>query len=157
MSGAIIALGNSLMGDDGAGPAALAYLRGMPLPAGVALVDGRTAGLGLLHILADVDLAVLVDAADFGGRPGEIRSFTPSEVRSLRSVPLSSHEGDVLQIIALAAQLGQCPRQIAFCAVQPARIAPVQALTPAVAAGLPALAEEVMRTLRTMLHDGEGS
>jgi hydrogenase maturation protease len=155
VSSAIIALGNPLMGDDGAGLAALEWVRRKGPPAGAALVEAGTPGFGLLHILTGVDVAVFVDAADFGGTPGEIRSFTPSEVRSLRSVPLSSHEGDVLQIIALAAQLGQCPRQIAFCAVQPARIAPVQALTPAVAGRLPALAEEVMRTLRTMLHDGK--
>jgi hydrogenase maturation protease len=157
MSSAIIALGNPLMGDDGAGPAALECVRRKCLPAGAALVDAGTPGFRLLHILADVDVAVLVDAADFGGTPGEIRSFTPSEVRSLRSVPLSSHQDDVLQLVALAVRLGQCPRQVAFCAIQPARIAPVQALTPAVAAGLPALAEEVMRTLRTMLHGSEGS
>ena len=157
MSSAIIALGNPLMGDDGAGPAALEWVRRKGLPAGAALVDAGTPGFRLLHILTDVDVAVFVDAADFGGTPGEIRSFAPSEVRSLRSVPLSSHEGDVFQIIALAARLGQCPQQIAFCAIQPARIAPVQALTPAVAAGLPALAEEVMRTLRTMWPGGEGS
>lgn len=154
MSSAVIALGNPLMADDGAGPAALEHLRRMPLPAGVALIDGRTAGLGLLHILGELDVAVLLDAVDFGGTPGDIRSFAPSEARSLRSAPLSPHEGDVLQVVALAERLGQCPRQIAFCAVQPARIAPVQALTPAVAARLPALAEEALRTLRRMLARG---
>jgi hydrogenase maturation protease len=155
MSSAIIALGNPLMGDDGAGPAALEFVRRKDPPAGAALVDAGTPGFRLLHILTDV--AVFVDAADFGGAPGEIRSFTPSEVGSLRSVPLSSHQDDVLQIVALAARLGQCPRHVVFCAIQPARIVPAQALTPAVAAGLPALAEEVVRTLRTMLHGGEGS
>jgi len=153
MSSAVIALGNPFMGDDGAGPAALEWVRRQGLPAGAALVDAGTPGLRLLHILADVDAAVFVDAADFGGTPGEIRSFAPSEVNSLRPVPLSSHEGDALQIVALAGRLGQCPRHVAFCGIQPARIAPVQALTPAVAAGLPALAKEVVRTLRTMLHD----
>jgi hydrogenase maturation protease len=155
--GAIVALGNPLMGDDGAGPAALERLRGMALPPGVALLDAGTAGLGLLHILADEDSVVLVDAVDFGGAPGEIRTFSPSEACSRRPVPLSLHEGDALQVVALAERLGQCPRHVAFCAIQPAQIAPVQALTPAVAAGLPALAEEVMRTLRTMLHGGESS
>lgn len=152
MSSAIIALGNPLMGDDGAGPAMLARLQGMSLPPGVALVDGGTPGVGLLHILADVDVVVLVDAVDFGGMPGEVRTFAPSEARSVRSASLFPHEGDALQIVALAARLGQCPRHVAFCTIQPARIAPVQALTPAVAAGLPALGEEVVRTLRTMMH-----
>jgi len=157
VSSAIIALGNPLMGDDGAGLAALEWVRRKGPPAGAALVDAGTPGFGLLHILADVDVAVFVDAADFGGTAGEIRSFTPAEVGSLRSVPLSSHQGDVLQIVALAVRLGQCPRHVAFCAIQSARIAPGLGLTPDVAAGLPALAEEVMRTLRTMLHGGEGS
>jgi len=152
---AIVALGNPLMGDDGAGPAALERLRGMALPLGVALLDAGTAGLGLLHILADLDLVVLVDAVDFGGAPGEIRTFTPSEACSRRPVPLSLHEGDALQIVALAERLGQCPRCIAVCAIQPARIAPAQGLTASVAARLPALSEEVIQTLQTMLRDAE--
>ncbi len=154
MISAIIALGNPLMGDDGAGPAALEWLREKGPPPGAALVDAGTPGFRLLHILTDVDAAVFLDAVDFGGAPGAVRSFTPSEVRSLRPIPLSPHQVDVLRIVALAARLGQCPRRVTFCAIQPARIAPVQALTPAVAAGLPALAEEVMQTLRTMSNGG---
>lgn len=152
MKSAIIAVGNPLMGDDGAGPAVLGWVRRQALPAGASLVDAGTPGMGLLHILADVDAAVVVDAADFGGTPGEIRSFAPAEVESLPSESASSHRGDVLRMVALAARLGPRPRLVAFCAIQPARIAPVQALTPAVAAGLPALAEEVVEKLRAMMN-----
>jgi hydrogenase maturation protease len=157
MRSAIIALGNQLMGDDGAGPAVLEWVRRKRLPAGTELVDAGTPGLRLLHILTDVDAAVLVDAVDFGGAPGEIRTFAPSEARSLRPASPFPHEGDALQIVALGAQLGRCPRRVAVCAIQPGRIAPVQALTPAVAAGLPVFAKEVVRTLRTMLHELEVS
>jgi hydrogenase maturation protease len=145
------------MGDDGAGPAALEWVRRKGPPAGVTLVDAGTPGPRLLHILADVDAAVIVDAVDFGGTPGEIRTFAPSEARSIRRMPPSPHAGDALQVVELAARLGQCPRRIAFCAIQPVRIAPVLALTPAVAARLPALAKEVVRTLETVLHDSEAA
>jgi hydrogenase maturation protease len=127
----------------------------MPVPPEVALLDGGTGGLALLHVLADMDVVVLLDAVDFGGRPGEIRTFTPSEARSCRPAPVSSHEGDVLRIVALAERLGACPRHIAVCAIQPARIAPAQGLTASVAVRLPALSEEVIQTLRTMLRDAE--
>jgi hydrogenase maturation protease len=142
MNRAIIGIGNPLMGDDGAGLAVLARLARMPLPEGIALLDGGTAGVGLLHILAGLDAAVLVDAMDFGGVPGEIRTFAPSEVRSLSLRPrLSLHEADVLQVIALAARLGQCPSMIALCAIQPERIAPCCVLSSIVEANLAALAQ----------------
>ncbi len=152
MSCAIIALGNPLMGDDGAGPAALEHLRRLPLPTGVALLDAGTPGMGLLHILADLDCAVLLDALDFGAAPGAIRSFAPSEAQSLApNRPLSAHAHDILQILALAERLGQCPRQIAVCAVQPAQVAPIPRLSPDVARSLPALAAEALSSMRTML------
>lgn len=155
MNTAIIALGNRLMGDDGAGSAALEWVRREGIPADVTVVDAGTPGFRLLHILAVVDVAVLIDAVDFGGAPGEIRSFTPADVAAAASVPVSRHEGNALHMVAVAERLGQCPRQVAICAIQPARIGPVQALTAPVAAGLPALAKEVVRTLRTMVRDSD--
>jgi hydrogenase maturation protease len=147
---AVIGLGNPLMGDDGAGIAVLDLLRGAPLPAGAALLDAGTPGPGLLHLLEGLDAAVLVDAADFGGAPGEVRAFDPGEVRRAGPAPpgLSLHEGDLLGVLALAARLGQAPARIRICAVQPARVAPDPALSPVVADALPALAEAVRLALR---------
>jgi len=70
---AVIGIGNPLMRDDGAGLSVIDLLSREPK--NVAIVDAGTGGMMLLHILPDLDVAVIVDAVDFGGKPGEIRTF----------------------------------------------------------------------------------
>jgi len=149
---AVIGLGNPLMGDDGAGIAVLDLLRDASLPAGTALLDAGTPGPALLHLLDGLDAAVLVDAADFGGAPGEVRAFDPASVRRAGPPPpgLSLHEGDLLGVLDTAARLGSAPARVRICAIQPARIAPEPALSPAVQAALPALAEAAREAVRQL-------
>ena len=59
----VLGLGNVLLGDDGAGPAVIAWLRQTRLaPAGTRLFDGGTLGLSLLPYLEDARRVILVDA-----------------------------------------------------------------------------------------------
>ena len=119
----VIGAGNTLMGDDGVGIAVLELLRGK-LPEKVELVDLGTAGLSLLHILAKLDIAIIVDAVDFGGSPGESRIMTPEEVRSTKKVGLSTHDCDLLGVIELSRGLGECPGAIVILAIQPYKVGP---------------------------------
>ena len=59
----VIGLGNPLMGDDGAGVAALERLRDeWELPPEVELVDGGTWGMNLLPLVESAPRLILVDA-----------------------------------------------------------------------------------------------
>ena len=75
----VIGLGNPLMGDDGAGVAALDRLRNeWDLPEDVELVDGGTWGMNLLPLVESTGHLVLVDAIRSGAScPATSRSSSP--------------------------------------------------------------------------------
>ena len=68
----VLALGNPLRGDDGAGPAVLERLAAARIPAGVELIDGGLAGLETALHLQHRRRAIILDAADFGATPGHL-------------------------------------------------------------------------------------
>jgi coenzyme F420 hydrogenase subunit delta len=75
--------GNPLFADDGFGPAVVESLQGLELPDNVRVVD---AGLGGPHFVftllqpESTKRLIIVDIADFGGEPGELRWLTVEEL-----------------------------------------------------------------------------
>lgn len=142
---AIIGVGNPLMGDDGAGILVLKMLIGKALPRGIEIIDAGTGGMTLLHLLTKYDPVVIVDAVDMGLKPGELRTFSPSDVVSLKKErKVSLHETDVFEMIMLARQLGQCPAKITICAIQPRTIRTTSGLSREVRENMPDLAARVL-------------
>lgn len=142
---AIIGIGNTLMSDDGAGVRVLEHLG--DLPEHVSVVELATGGMTLLHHLEDYERVFIVDAVDFGGRPGEIRVFNPEEVRTLKTVGYSLHDLDILKVLDLAKQLGMLPELVRIIAIQPASLEMKEGLTPDVEAALPQLALAISREI----------
>ncbi len=139
MSLAVIGIGNVLMGDDGAGVRVLELL-----PDHVPKIDLATGGMRLLHKLEGLTTAIIVDAVDFGGKPGEVTVFLPEMVNSLKNTGYSLHDIDILKVIELAKELGQCPNNLFIVAVQPSRMGYSEGLSPEVEAALPKMASEIM-------------
>lgn len=77
----ILGVGNTLKGDDAAGPAVCERLSGR---VSARVIDtGATPENYIGRILeASPDVLLIVDAVDFGGRPGEIRLCTPDQIRA---------------------------------------------------------------------------
>ena len=75
--------GNPLYADDGFGPAVVESLQGLELPDNVRVVD---AGLGGPHFVftllqpGSTRRLIIVDIADFGGEPGELRWLAVDEL-----------------------------------------------------------------------------
>lgn len=69
---AVVGCGNSVRGDDGVGVAAVHALAREPLPAHVKLVDAGTGGMDVLFHIEGVRRAILIDAVQGAGQPGEI-------------------------------------------------------------------------------------
>ena len=104
----VLGLGNPLMGDEGIG---------------VKLIEILQSASG------DFPGADFVDAG-MGEPPGTIRRFTPEEVRTVKELAhVSLHEVDILNVIALARQLGECPEEIVFFGIEPESIEQRMALS----------------------------
>jgi len=141
---AVIGIGNTLMGDDGAGVAVLELLKDIE---DAEMIELGTGGINLLHILAKLDAAVIVDAGDFGGQPGEIRSFKPEDVRSIKSIGYSLHDWDLFTTIKMAGKIGECPDEIVIIAIQPEDITFKMELSETVQNKLPELASAIIEEL----------
>lgn len=148
---AVIGIGNTLMSDDGAGVRVLEHLD--DLPDHVSIVELAAGGMILLHHLEDYDRVIIADAVDFGGEPGEIRVFSPDEVRTIKTVGYSLHDLDILKVLELAAKLGMLPESVRIAAIQPASLEMKEGLTPPVEAALPKLARKISEQVTGLVKD----
>ena len=144
----IVGVGNELMGDDGIGPYVIRklhemgvadreegegaqdmsifndYLEGVDLPEQqdevlVEAIDGGTSMLRAIYVMEGFDEAIVVDAIDFGGVPGEVVTFDPDEVEST-GTGISMHSFDVIETIKMMIKLDELPvDRIIVVAIQP--------------------------------------
>jgi hydrogenase maturation protease len=122
----VLGLGNPLMGDEGIGPAIIERLiaQAENFPS-IDFVDAGTGGLTVLHLISDRKKAILIDCAYMQTEPGTIRKFTPEEVLSVKELTgRSLHEADILSVLDMAAELGQCPPEVVIFGIEPKSIEP---------------------------------
>ena len=76
--------------------------------------------MNLLHLLAQFDTVMLIDAVDFKGKPGDVRVFSLKDIRSLKKpMILSTHDSDFLNILRLSQELKELPETLVIFGVQP--------------------------------------
>jgi hydrogenase maturation protease len=115
----ILGLGNILVGDDGFGVHFITWFsERYHLPENVSLVDGGTAGLGLLNAVTGADFLIVIDAIKANDAPGSIYRFTKEDMTDYLPPPTSAHEVEFLDVLAMADLLGQCP-PVVFLTVVP--------------------------------------
>lgn len=137
----VITLGNPLRADDGLGP--LVYRLAAPVNSLVKVLDGGTTPENLSRPAVEFkpDKIIVVDAAHFGGEPGELRALPLRELDggaaiSTHSVPLS------LIFTVMARETGA---ELVVVGVQAASLEPVEGLSPRVEAAAIALAAHFSR------------
>lgn len=146
----VLALGNPLRGDDGAGAAVLEALQACALPPDVSLIDGGTAGLETVLLLQDCDRALIIDAAEMGLAPGTWRCFTPASVRMASgnlAQRVTVHYAGLAEALALGEALNILPPHILIFGIQAADIGWVPGLSAPVAAAIPAVGDAVLAAL----------
>lgn len=125
----VLGIGNPLIGDDGLGIHVIRDLQArresLGLPEGhIEMLDGGTLGYLLLDRVDGLDALVVVDAANIGTAPGELRVFQGNEMDTFLSNNQNSsvHEVGLADLMQMLALLGQTPRRRALIGVQPAVI-----------------------------------
>jgi hydrogenase maturation protease len=89
-------------------------------------------GINLLTYLDPAtDDLLIVDCARMGLDPGEFRFFSLDQVESRKSLAgLSTHEGDLLQILTLARETGHAIPPLRFLGIEPQEVGPGASLSP---------------------------
>jgi hydrogenase maturation protease len=139
----ILGIGNVLMGDEGIGVHVVRHLQNIPLPEGVACLDGGTGSFNLLEPMQRASKVILIDATIDGAPAGTIRRLTP---RFSEDYPrtLTAHDIGLKDLLDAFYLLGNPPEVILF-AVSIAALQEVGTeLSPELAALVPEVARRVV-------------
>lgn len=116
----VFGIGNTLMGDDGVGMVLLKRLENKTFPEEVELLHHGVRGLGIVHKFTEFQTAVIIDAVEFGGKPGESRAFEPHQAKDMKVGKAESlHQCNILEAIELSKALGGAPDTIKIYGIQP--------------------------------------
>ena len=140
----ILGVGNILLRDEGVGVRVVEYLQDQTLPEGVELVDGGTAGADLIDVLADRETVIIVDAVRSDKPAGTILRFGPDDLALQQNNPLSLHDLDIPQTLAMTKMLNCDPKNVICFGVVPKCIAPGMELSDEIAEIIPIVAEKAL-------------
>lgn len=116
---AVLGLGNVLRSDDGVGVHAIRKLiENRSVPLGVEVIEGGTLGLDLLPRLEKFTHLLVIDALDFGARPGVLSRLANQDLLTL-PVGKSAHLLGFSDLLAALRLLGRVPREVVLLGVQP--------------------------------------
>jgi len=142
----IIGIGQSLRGDDAAGPAAVSlWQKAFQSTASrpdiiVELAD--LPGIGLLNLLAGASKAVLVDAVQSDAEPGTIHTLTEDHLASFELGDRSAHGWGIAETLSLgrALNLAEMPAELTLIGIEAAQLEIGAGLSPEVELALPRVA-----------------
>ncbi len=131
----LIGFGNYTASDDSIGVRLVEAIAERGLDAGFRAVDLATNSLNLLaYLQTDTEAVLIVDSARMGEPPGTVRFFAPADVHARTPQGgVSTHEGDVLHVLELAASLGYPAPRLLIMGIEPASVAPGIGLSPPLA------------------------
>jgi hydrogenase maturation protease len=157
VSGSVLILGagNPLAGDDGVGIRAIEALAAAgDLPHGIRLLDVGVLGIDILAWIQPDEPVVILDAVHGPGEPGTLYRLDLEEIEALAEPPLSVHDLGIAHALQAARLMGR-PLRGTLVGVEPARVEPfTAALSPPVAAALPALQAAAIREAERLLGVG---
>lgn len=150
----VIGLGNTIMGDDGLGVAALIRLKEQwDVSPEVELVDGGTAGMCLLPIVEGTRRVLLIDAIDMACPAGTKIRLERDRLPRYLATKISPHQIDLRDVLALAELRGTLPEEAIALGLQPAVIEMSTELSGAVSGRLDGLVGDIVRQLTSWGHD----
>lgn len=137
----VVGIGNTLMADDGAGP--LVAQRLSAVAPGAVFDAGQTPENFVAPIRrAAPDTVVLVDAADFDGKPGDIRLATEDEVAGMM---LGTHAAPLSMFMRVIRE--ETGAAVALVAIQSGSTELGGEMSPEVAEAVDGLVEEMAALL----------
>jgi len=145
----VIGLGNVAQADDGLGVHAVRALSARyEISSRVELVEGGTAGLLLVPVLADAKRAVVIDALDLGAEPGTLHRIAAREWPSAFLQRMTPHDAGLTDLLGATLLTGSLPDDLLVLGLQPQRIGWGCEPTPPVVHAMPRLVDAIADQLR---------
>lgn len=135
MTDVLLCVGNSMMGDDGAGPL-LAQMCAANPPGNWLVIDGGSAPENDVVAIRELrpTRLLIVDATDMGLNPGEIRVVNPDDIAEM--FLMTTHN---MPLNYLIDQLQEDIGEVIFLGIQPDIVGFYYPMTPAVNAAVESL------------------
>ena len=150
----VLGLGNTLMGDDGFGPAVVHEFEDLyECDPDVEVVDLGTPGLDLTPWFADTPHIIVVDTVKTALPPGSMRIYQKAEV--MKHAPLarvSPHDPGVKETLATLDFAGRAPETVTVIGVVPGLIRMSQQLSEPVQAAVPRALAAIVSQLAVFGH-----
>ena len=148
----ILAIGNLLMTDEGAGIHVLNYLiKNQTQPSeNIIFLDGGTLSFSLAAHIQNSDNLIVIDAAELNQSPGFVKTFVGTQMdQQLGHCKLSVHEVGLIDLMDMVKLGGHLPKNRALVGIQPLTIADwsVKPSVP-VTKAIPLAAEQVSNLIK---------
>jgi hydrogenase maturation protease len=147
----VLGLGNTLLGDEGAGVHAVRHLAAQaPMLPDVDYLDGGTLSFTLAGAIEDADHLIVIDAAELHAAPGTVRVFEGAAMDEFlgKNRKASVHEVSLMDLLVIARLTDSLPARRALIGIQPQYLDWADAPTPAVAQAIPAACAAALGLLR---------
>lgn len=146
----VLAIGNTLLMDEGAGIHVLNFLSQRQPPwSGVRFIDGGTLSFNLAVEIEDADNLIVLDAAKMGAEPGIVRCFSGADFDAFIGQPkLSSHEVGLADLMDIARLTDSLPGRRSLVGIEPQTMEWGEQPSPAVRAAIPDAARRVVDLLQ---------
>lgn len=150
----VLGLGNTLLGDDGAGVFLVEELsQESGWSNGVEFLDGGTQGLALLGRIGSCRALVVLDALAMGAAPGTVSLLkSPGLIELGARRAETAHEGNAGELLAAAALLGDLPGQVFVLGIEPQFIRTGAGLSDPVRRALPRAKQEAHALITAILR-----
>ena len=148
----VLAIGNLLMTDEGAGIHVLNHLiKHNEEDDSIEYMDGGTLSFSIAAHIENADQLIVIDAAELHAKPGTVQTFVGDDMLAqLGNCKLSVHEVGLIDLMDMVRLNDRMPRRHALVGIQPLTIAdwsdqpsePVRACIPRAAAEVNRLIRE---------------
>lgn len=145
----VVGCGNLIRGDDAAGPVLVRMLADEPLPEGVRLIDGGTAGMDVAFAMRGASRVIVVDASRVGVPPGTVHRVPGSELTDLDPPQGNLHRFRWDQALGFAQWLlkDEYPPDVTVWLIEGESFEAGAELTPAVATAVREVADAIAADL----------
>ena len=151
----VLAFGNPLVGDDGAGPAVARELAAHPAAAGVRIEDGGTDVLTLPSWWRGEPEIWIIDAVRAGAEPGTIHRLDHETILALPQKTASLHHLSIPECLRWVLHAFPQMRSVRFrlWGIEPSEVATGVGLSPAVARAVVEVGTELIAELSSGTSD----
>jgi len=151
MSILVLGVGNVLLTDEGIGVRTVEALLGeYQFSDDVEVVDGGTAGMELVEIIANKKHVILIDAVNTGANVGTIVTLVDEEVPALFRSRISPHQLGISDLLGVMALTGETPKHFTLFGVVPFSMATGVELSPEMLPLKNILVENVVNKLKEL-------